>query len=86
MGSCQNLKNLNLFQINDFPNPLTINESLENSGFKTILSHQENYLDNFENTLDAVKYFKKIGANYNFNHKNLNDHIIIFLNRIVILD
>ena len=74
LGSCQNLKNLNLFQINDFPNPLTINESLENSGFKTILSHQENYLDNFENTLDAIKYFKKIGANYNFNHKNLNEN------------
>jgi hypothetical protein len=58
----------------DQRNPLTINESLENSGFKSISSHQENYLDNFENALDAVKYFKKIGANYSFNHKNLNEN------------
>jgi malonyl-CoA O-methyltransferase len=74
LGSCQNLKDLNLFQINDFPNPLTIKNSLENSGFKSISSHQENYLDNFINALDAVKYFKNIGANYSFNHKNLNEN------------
>jgi len=71
-GSCWQLKELNFVNINNFPNIADIHYSLEKIGFKIISINKKNYSQTFENALDALNSFKKIGANYAIISKNLS--------------
>ncbi len=67
-GSCAQLKELNFININNFPNIIHLNNCLENVGFKAISINHQKYSQPFENAIEAIHSFKKIGANYAFNN------------------
>jgi malonyl-CoA O-methyltransferase len=58
------------FQINILPNHLEIMNYLNQNNFNLILQNYESYIENFNNPIDAIKSFKKIGAN-NLQEKKL---------------
>lgn len=57
------------FQINKMPNYLEIIEKLNHNNFSLISQNNKNYFENFNNSIDAIKSFKKIGANNLFTNK-----------------
>jgi malonyl-CoA O-methyltransferase len=60
--SFKNLKNCP-FQINILPNHFEIINYLNQNNFNLISQNCESYIENFNNPIDAIKSFKKIGAN-----------------------
>jgi len=71
-GSCEQLKELNLVNINDFPNMNYLHNCLDNAGFKAMSTNHQKYLQTFENAFEALNSFKKIGANNKFNNQNFS--------------
>lgn len=70
-GSLQELKVGNFFNFNQLPSEENLIKSLENSGFKKVLSEKEKLKEFFENGTDAIKSLKKIGANYSEKNHNI---------------
>ncbi|MBM3590344.1 MAG: methyltransferase domain-containing protein [Alphaproteobacteria bacterium] len=73
--SFRNFSNLP-FRINKMPDAFKIKKILNKSGLVEKFYFQETCYEKFDNSIQALKYFKKIGANYilrNLDESDLND-------------
>lgn len=70
-GSLRELKNLNLFYVNDFPKIELIENLLAKNGLVKIYQNCEILTENFNNVISALKHLKSFGGNYS-SKKNLS--------------
>lgn len=63
------LEELDIFQINKFPQILEISTLLEKNNLQKIYQEKEIFIEEFCDIISAAKYIKKIGGNYNSQKK-----------------
>lgn len=80
--SINELKKLGIFYLNEMPSCEIIDSSAKSAGFKIVLSEEKKLQQKFANIFLALKFFKKIGANYNNNKNFKSNNSKIYQNSI----
>lgn len=84
-NSFEELRDLEFLSINEMPNDTKIQQALLKSGFLKKFYLREKVIQDFQDPFDAIKHFKKIGANNklknnscftNRNFKNAKDFLL----------